>query len=351
MNTNQHQIVFPAEWAKQSGVQLTWPHRETDWKDSLDDVTACYMRIAREIVRREKLLVVCRDVQEVRRQLWTDGEIKSLAGRILFREIPSNDTWARDHGAIAVFADGKPYIYDFAFNGWGLKFAAAHDNQITGRLYAQKAFQPKVGYRSMKHFVLEGGSIETDGEGVILTTSQCLLSPNRNGFKSTAEMEERLRLIFEADTILRLDHGFLAGDDTDGHIDTLARFCNRRTIAYVRCDDPEDVHFEELRKMERELQSFRCPDGQPYRLVPLPMADAVMHGGERLPATYANFLIINGAVLLPFYGSPCDEIARQQLQRTFPDREVVGIDCRPLIRQHGSLHCITMQFPDGFLCA
>jgi agmatine/peptidylarginine deiminase len=307
------------------------------------------MTIAGEIVKREKLLVVCRCRAEVQAQLFSDKKIKRLADRILFREIPSNDTWARDHGAISIFVDGKPYIYDFTFNGWGLKFAANHDNQITRRLYGQQTFQPEVGYQEMKYCVLEGGSIETDGAGTILTTSQCLLSPNRNDYKLKAEIQEHLQLIFEAGNILWLNHGYLAGDDTDSHIDTLARFCDEQTIAYVQCTDPEDEHFEELRKMEQELQSFRRPDGQPYKLVPLPMADAVINTGERLPATYANFLIINEAVLLPFYGSPTDETARKRLQPLFPDREIIGINCLPLIKQHGSLHCVTMQFPEGVL--
>jgi agmatine/peptidylarginine deiminase len=350
MKTSQHQILFPAEWSEQSGIQLTWPHPATDWKNTLQEIIPCYRQIAKEIVKREKLLIVCHDIATVQQQLFIDDEIKSLQSSIIFREIPSNDTWARDHAAISITVDGRPYLYDFTFNGWGLKFAANHDNQITKRLYDRQTFLPEVGYQGMKYCVLEGGSIESDGAGTLLTTSRCLLSANRNDYKSKAEIQEHLQLIFEADRVLWLNHGYLAGDDTDGHIDTLARFCNEQTIAYVRCDDPNDEHYEALQQMEHELQSFRQADGQPYRLIPLPMADAVMDGETRLPATYANFQLINGAVLLPFYGSPeKDEAGRRQLQQAFPDREIIAINALPLIRQHGSLHCACMHFPQGFL--
>lgn len=344
MNRNQLQIEFPAEWAPQSGVQLTWPHPGTDWKESLEEVTSCYVSIANEIIKREKLLIVCRDKQEIINVL---GHFESK--KLIIREIPSNDTWARDHGAISVNVNGTPYIYDFTFNGWGMKFAANHDNRITRELFKSKAFQPEVGYKNMMHCVLEGGSIENDGQGTILTTSKCLLSPNRNEYKDKAEISDYLQLIFGAERILWLDHGFLSGDDTDSHIDTLARFCDTETIAYVRCKDKKDLHFEELSLMENELQKFKTTKGQPYRLIDLPMADEVLFEGERLPATYANFLIINGAVLMPTYNSPKDKIAEEQLKKAFPDRKIIGINCLPLIKQHGSLHCITMQFPEGFI--
>ncbi|MDR1610043.1 MAG: agmatine deiminase family protein, partial [Candidatus Symbiothrix sp.] len=205
------------------------------------------------------------------------------------------------------------------------------------------------GYQDMLHVVLEGGSIESDGEGTLLTTSRCLLSKNRNEYKSKEEIAGYFQMIFGLKRILWLNKGYLAGDDTDSHIDTLARFCDSQTIAYVQCTDESDEHFKELSQMERELQKFKTPDGKPYRLIPLPMAEPVYEDDERLPATYANFLIINGAVLMPGYNSPLDEIARLQLQQAFPDREIISIDCLPLIKQHGSLHCVTMQLPEGFL--
>lgn len=337
-------IFFPPEWYQQSGVMVTWPHAGTDWFDILDEVTACYLSFSKEILKREKLLVVCPEEDEIISH-FTPEERE----RLITVELKSNDTWARDHGAISVFVDGRPTLYDFGFNGWGLKFAANHDNQITHQLFQQEEFRPEVEYRSKKRFILEGGSIESDGKGTLLTTSQCLMAPNRNQPMRQDEIEGYLKSAFGAERVLWINHGYLAGDDTDSHVDTLARFCDERTIAYASCDDEDDEHFDALKRMENELKSFRTTEGAPYRLIPLPMADAVYHNGYRLPATYANFLIINGAVLMPTYASEKDETARVQLQRAFPGREIIGIDCRALIKQHGSLHCVTMQLPEGFL--
>ena len=331
-------IQLPAEWAEQQFVQLTWPHAETDWAYMLDEVNACFVNIAREIIKHENLLIVCTDTDEVE-QLLGDADLS----RITFAEMATNDTWARDHGGITVLKDGKPVIYDFTFNGWGLKFAANHDNMITRRLYSAGIFG-EARHRNCFDFVLEGGSIESDGEGTLLTTAECLLSDNRNNL-SEEDIEVRLKEYFGLKKVLWLNHGYLAGDDTDSHVDTLARLCDKSTIAYVKCDDPEDEHYVELKKMKKELRQFQNSEGRYYRLIPLPMADAIYEDDERLPTTYANFLIINGAVLMPTYNSPKDEIAKQQLQRAFPDREIVGINCLALIKQHGSLHCVTMQYP------
>lgn len=335
-----NRTVFPAEWEPQSAVQLTWPHERTDWAPILHEVTPCFVTIAREIVKRENLLIVCRNATEVCCQL---GEIDER--RIMFREMETNDTWARDHGGITVFTEGQPVVYDFVFNGWGMKYAAYHDNLITRTLAAAETFADGVRVVNMQPFVLEGGSLESDGKGTLLTTSECLESLNRNEYLNREQLEIHLKDIFGLDRVLWLENGYLSGDDTDSHIDTLARFCDPETIAYVQCTDETDEHFTELQMMEEELKGFRTVDGKPYRLLPLPMADHIVEEGKRLPATYANFLIINGAVLVPFYRSEKDEIARKTLQIAFPDREIIGIDCRPLIKQHGSLHCVTMQYP------
>lgn len=345
MERKNLQIQWPAEWAPQSGILLTWPHIDTDWYPILDEVIPCFVEIAKAILEKEQLLIVCRSIDEVKKAL---GKVDD--SKMLFREIPSNDTWARDHGPISVWVDDVPYVLDFAFNGWGLKFPANYDNQITRRLYnSGGAFRATVGYQPMKHIILEGGSIESDGNGTILTTSQCLLSANRNEYKNRAEIEDYLKMLFDAKRILWLDHGYLAGDDTDSHIDTLARFCDPETIAYVKCLDENDEHYPELAKMEEELKAFTTLEGKPYRLIPLPMPEAVYEEGERLPATYANFLIVNGAVLMPIYQSSTDEVAKNALQKAFPDREIIPVNCLPLIKQHGSLHCVTMQLPEGFL--
>lgn len=261
-----------------------------------------------------------------------------------------NDTWARDHGPMATIRQGELFINDFGFNGWGNKFDARLDNLITEGLFNQKAFGAEVRYNNLRDFILEGGSIESDGNGTILTTSACLLNPNRNPGFSKADIESKLAETLGTTRVLWLDHGHLEGDDTDSHIDTLARFCNESTIAYVKCTNSADSHFEDMALMEAQLKSFTRVDGEPYTLVPLPMVSPIYNSeGARMGATYANFLIINKAVLVPVYGVPEDNHALEILAGVFPDREIVGINCLPLIKQNGSLHCITMQIPKGFL--
>lgn len=336
--TDMHQKYLPAEWAKQQFVQLTWPHEQTDWAPMLEEVEQCFVEIATAIARFEDVLIVCRNESSVI-SLFQDEQLQ----KIKFMELPSNDTWARDHGAITIFENGKRIIMDFSFNGWGKKFEAGLDNQITRKLYEKGVFCDSA-YVDCLDFVLEGGSIESDGKGTLLTTSQCLLSDNRNNL-SKEDVEKRLKQYFNLERVLWLDHGYLAGDDTDSHVDTLVRFCDENTIAYVKCDDNQDEHYQELLAMENELKNFRKADNQPYKLVPLPMADAVYEEDDRLPVTYANFLIINGAVLIPTYHSAKDEIAINTLRQVFPNREMIGINCLPLIKQHGSLHCVTMQLP------
>jgi len=334
--------ILPAEWAPQSAVQLTFPHKDTDWAPVLNQVMPCFWEIANTIARFQKVFIVCHNPMELRDHVSGDGFINNF--RLV--QAPCNDTWARDHGGITIFENGKPVVLDFVFNGWGLKFPASLDNLITRFIHKRyKIFNAEV---RNYNFVLEGGAIESDGEGTLLTTSECLLSPHRNPQLSKAEIEGQLKSFFGLDRVLWLNHGYLAGDDTDSHIDTLARFCDLGTIAYVRCTDAEDEHFEALGKMEAELKTFQTLAGSPYRLVPLPMPDACYdEEGARLPATYANFLIINGAVLVPTYGVRQDSEALAILGGCFPGREIIGIDCRALILQHGSLHCVTMQYPKG----
>jgi agmatine/peptidylarginine deiminase len=338
-------IVLPAEWHAQSAVQLTWPDEQTDWAGILDSVIPCFLHIAREVAKRQQLVIVCRDKAKLQKQL-TNINIAN----VIICETELNDTWARDHGGITVFENEKPVVYDFRFNGWGLKFPACYDNLITSKLYQQKIFNSNVKYSNQLQFVLEGGGIESDGEGTLLTTSECLLSPNRNGHLNQQQIEENLIQLFGAKRVLWVNNGYLEGDDTDSHIDTLARFCNPQTIAYVQCTDKSDVHFSALQAMEAELKAFTDFSGKPYRLIPLPMASAQFdESGNRLPATYANFLIINGAVLLPIYHCETDSAAIEAISKAFPEHEIVPINCSALIRQHGSLHCVTMQYPKGVI--
>ena len=347
-----HYMRLPAEWERQSGIQLTWPHADTEWYQ-LEKVLDCYVEIAFNILRFEPLMIVCRDWEEAMGDITRISARKGLDidfSRISFHEAPLNDTWARDHGGISVHGDnGEKYLYDFVFNGWGLKFPAGLDNRITRTVFAQGAFNDDVMGVDMSPYVLEGGSIDSDGCGSLLATSECLCSVNRNEYLSREEIEGELKSAFGLERILWLDHGSIAGDDTDSHVDILARFCSPDTIAYMQCTDPEDINYDGLAAMEKQLRGFRTLDGRPYRLIPLPLPDPLYLDGYRLPASYANFLILNGAVLLPGAGSDKDMVARDRLQEAFPDREIVVIDCRALLSGHGSLHCITMQFPEGYL--
>jgi agmatine deiminase len=330
---------LPAEWEPQSLVQLTFPHADTDWSDVLEEVLPCFAEIATIISRYQKVLIGCRDVKATRALLRGAN-----LSNVVLAPVESNDTWARDHGGITVFdQNNRPVILDFVFNGWGLKFPADKDNLITRALHKKRLLKGKLKHGGL---VLEGGGIESDGQGTLLTTAECLLSPNRNPHLNKKQIEQRLKRLFGVERVLWLHHGYLAGDDTDSHIDTLARFCDAHTIAYAQCTNPKDEHFDALQKMEAELRTFRQANGQPYRLVPLPWPDAcTAEDGHRLPATYANFLVINGAVLVPVYDVPQDAAALAIFKTLFPDRDIVPINCRPLIWQHGSLHCVTMQYP------
>ena len=324
---------MPAEWEPQWGVQLTWPHAQTDWAPMLDEITVTYEEMAREIAKREALLIVT-----------PEGKTFSPITSHISHQA-TNDTWARDHGFITLTDDeGHLRLLDFKFNGWGEKFPAELDNAINRRLYDEGKVEGE--YIDCLDFVLEGGSIESDGKGTIFTTSGCLMAPHRNQPMTKEEIEVRLKLDLCAERVLWIDHGSLTGDDTDGHIDTLVRICPDDTLLYIGCDDPNDEQYEELRLMEEQLRTFRTLEGKPYRLMKLPMPHPIYDGDDRLPATYANFLVINGAVLCPTYGqSDLDTHALKLIGEAFPDREIVGIDCRSVIKQHGSLHCCTMQFP------
>ena len=308
-----------AEWEHQSMVQLTWPHEGTDWATILDEITAVYEKMAREIRKREPLLIV--------------------------DSIPHNDTWARYHGFITIEEtsfDQKSkalVLLDFCFNGWGEKFEATLDNQINKRLYEQGLV--KGIYEDHLDFVLEGGSIESDGKGTVFTTECCLMAPHRNQPLTKEEIEDRLKEWLGAERIVWLQHGSLIGDDTDGHIDTLVRICPDDTLLYTGGDKDHP----DLALMEEELKNLRTMEGSPYRLLKLPLPQPIFDNGDRLPATYANSLVINGSVLVPTYNQPdLDEEAMRIVGQAFPDREIVGIDCRTVIKQHGSLHCCTMQY-------
>lgn len=329
---------------------LTWPHAHSDWAPCLSEVEPVFVEIARSIADHEPVVLVCFDVAHrahVERQLRQAGV---AAERLIFALAPSNDSWARDHGPIGVICRNRPLLLDFSFNGWGGKYPAELDNAVSRQLARQGTFRDTP--LEPVDLVLEGGSIEVDGSGSLLTTSRCLLAPTRNPQASREELEHQLGDWLGITRVLWLNHGYLAGDDTDSHIDTLARFCDVGTIAYVACDDAADEHYSELAAMEQELKALRTRAGEPYRLValPLPAAHYDQQGG-RMPATYANFLIINDAVLVPAYDDPADGLACERLGTCFPERTIVSVPCLPLVHQHGSLHCVTMQLPAGVLTA
>ena len=327
MNTKKRRMQ--AEWEPQSMVQLTWPHKDTDWAPILPEITAVYEEMAREISKREALLIVAPES--------LTSDIKHLTSNIL--QLPSNDTWARDHGFISVESEKSVVLLDFKFNGWGEKFEAKLDNQINRHLFDEGLV--KGTYENHLDFVLEGGSIESDGKGTVFTTTCCLMAPHRNQPLTQAEIEARLKEHLGAERIVWLNHGSLIGDDTDGHIDTLVRICPDDTIVYTG----GDADHPDLALMEEELKALRTLEGKPYRLLKLPLPRPIYDDGDRLPATYANYLIINGAVLVPTYAQPdLDAEAMRVIGEAFPGREIVGINCRAVVKQHGSLHCCTMQY-------
>lgn len=355
MTTKKHrELTFPAEWEPQSAIQLTWPHEATDWKPYLKDIEKTFIELADKITRHEKLLVVTPHVDAVKKLLANRLGADGMAN-VIYSECDSNDTWARDHAAITLACplrddnkEGDKTLLDFKFNGWGEKFGWDKDNAITRKLYQQGLFSAKI--EDHNDFVLEGGAVESDGKGTILTTTSCLLAPHRNQPMDMQQIERRLKDTLRVERVIWIDHGHLAGDDTDGHIDTIVRMAPNDTLLYVGCDNIEDEHYADLKAMERQLETLRTLNDAPYRLLRLPMPRPIYDNGERLPATYANFVILNGAVIVPTYQQPdIDAKALEVVGMAFENREIVGIDATTVIRQHGSLHCLTMQYPQGIL--
>ena len=349
--------ILPAEWYPQSGIQLTWPHKDTDWKPYLYDIETTYLEMVNIISKYEKVIIVAPQVEEVKRLL-TSFIPREQQDNLLFCACETNDTWARDHGAITLLPltpdyptnqqDSDALLLDFQFNGWGKKFPANLDNLITKNIYDKGVFH--ASYQSNDDFVLEGGSIESDGNGTIMTTSQCLLAPNRNQPLTKEQIEEELKRRLFAKRIIWLDHGNLIGDDTDGHIDTIVRFAPNDTLLYIACEDKDDAHYDDFLALEKQLKQLKTSSGKPYRLLSLPFPSPIYDDGERLPATYANFLILNNAVLVPTYNQPQrDQEALHVISQAFPKYDIIPLDARTIIRQHGSIHCLTMQFPIGVL--
>ncbi len=325
---------------------LTWPHIDTDWASNLAQAETVFIEIARAIVLHQALIITCRN------KTHQASVYKKLsAAKIALKNLSlyiheSNDSWTRDYAPISIVKNNQVHLLDFEFNGWGKKYPAEKDNQFSRALHQQGAFGDCPITRLP--FVLEGGSIDSDGQGSLLTTRRCLLASSRNPSLDKTAIEQQLTRYLGAKRILWLEHGYLQGDDTDSHIDMLARFCDPETIAYTTCNDEADEHFAALQQMKDELARFQNHDGKAYKLIPLPIPNAIYNEqGQRLPASYANFLIINQALLVPQYQDPADPLAMNRLQNCFPDRAVIGINCLPVIQHYGSLHCLTMQLSQG----
>jgi len=322
-----------AEFEPQSFTQIIFPHANTDWKPYLQEAQQCFREIIYAICQFQPCLVVCANTQEVQHHLPSHPNLHLVS-------YTTDDTWARDCSALSVEEDGEVVLVDFTFSGWGEKFSATKDNLLTPSL--AKHYTQKV---KKIEFILEGGGIESNGENLLLTTTACMCNLNRNAHLTQEQITKKLQEIFGMQKVLYLNHGYLAGDDTDSHIDTLVRFINPTTLMYVQCNNTQDQHYKELHAMEQELQHLAHTHN--LSLIPLPFASACYYEGERLPATYANFLFVNGGVLLPVYGVKEDQEALALFQKTFPNRTIIPIDCSVLIRQHGSLHCVTMNFARG----
>lgn len=343
---NDHSLRLPAEWEPQSAVLIAWPHAGTDWADRLADVETTYVALAVAITRFQPLIIVVPDYElRLRVRALLTGEGVDLS-QVRFVELPYDDTWLRDSGPITLKnSDGAFQLTDFRFTGWGGKFGAAQDDALIAGLVQEGVFGHALHKRI--DWALEGGGIESDGVGTVLTTWRCLTQ--RHPEQSREQMTEILADSLHADRVLWLDYGYLEGDDTDAHIDTLARFAPGERIVYQACDDASDPHYDELKRMGEELTALRTPEGKPYALYPLPWAKPIIDEGRRLAASYANYLIVNDAVLVPAYGDKADDEAARIIGEAHPGREIVQVPCRPLIWQNGSLHCITMQLPAGIV--
>ncbi|MEN1957974.1 agmatine deiminase family protein [Luteimonas changyuni] len=338
-------LRFPAEWEPQSAILLAWPHAGTDWAERLGEVEETYIAHVAAITRFQRVLICVADddVEAYARARLASNRIDMA--RVGFIALPYNDTWLRDTGPITLRAGEGFRLLDFRFTGWGGKFEAGEDDRLVQRLDETGIFiQSSV---QVVDFALEGGGIETDGQGTLLTTWRCL--HERHPQVPREELDARLRDWLHQDRVLWLENGYLEGDDTDAHVDTLARFAPDDAIVFQACDDPADPHHAELSAMAAEIAVLRTADGRPYRLFPLPWPQPVLDRGRRLAASYANYLVINGAVLMPAYDDPADDLAAAVLAEAHPGREVVQVPCRALIWQNGSLHCISMQLPAGLI--
>ena len=350
---------LPAEWALQSGVQLTWPHANTDWAYMLEEVQQCFIAIASEIAKRELLLIVTPEPEEVRMQISAAVNMDNVR----FLECETNDTWARDHGAITMVDTEGASLLDFTFNGWGLKFASDKDNQITRR--AVEAEILKGRYMNRLGFVLEGGSIHSDGEGTLLVTEACLLSPGRNPHLTKEEIEKKLCEYLGAKKVIWLKNGIWQ-DETNEHVDNVCAFVKPGEVVLAWTDDKEDPQYALSMEDYQILENETDAKGRKFVIHKLPIPEKPVciqeedlkglafepgedtrEAGERLAASYVNFYIANEAVLVPQFQDKHDKLACDILGKLFPERKICPIDAQAIIIGGGNIHCITQQIPSG----
>ncbi|MBE0490752.1 MAG: agmatine deiminase family protein [Sulfurospirillum sp.] len=325
---------LPSEWEKQSALMVVFPTSQLDWQHSLAQIQASYVAFINAIITYQPCFVLCDDTLHVS-SFFTKNK------NLFFIDIQTNDTWIRDFGGIDFYENGSKKTYNFTFNAWGDKFMSNKDDAVTKQLFKRGILH---GTLINESFVLEGGSIDSNGEGVILSTQKCLFNSNRNKHLTQTQITQKITSFFDAKKLIMLANGGLYGDDTDAHVDTLARFLDKETIAYVKCYDKNDAHFDDLEAMEQELSQTG------FKLFPLPLPHAKFYNNHRLPATYLNFVFINDALIVPTYDDVHDASVLASLQLFFSQRVVIGIDAQIFIREHGSLHCSCMNiYEDNIL--
>ena len=335
---------MPAEWEPHQATWLSWPHNEDTWPDELDRVERVMARAVAALARHETVHVNVNDAAH-ERHVGAVLDAAGVRGDVRLHHIPTNDAWVRDHGAIFVVRDdargGRELAAtDWGFNSWGGKYPPFDlDDAVPAHMADVLGVR-----RFAADIILEGGSIDVNGAGQLLTTEACLLNPNRNPHLDRAAVEARLRTFLGVHDVLWLGDG-IVGDDTDGHVDDITRFVDERTILTAVEPDAGSPNHTPLQENLERLHAMRTPGGEPYRIVELPMPAPVRLKGEAMPASYANFYIANGAVLLPVYEDPNDARAIEIVGRCFPAREVVPIPCNDVIWGLGAFHCLTQQVP------
>lgn len=334
---------MPAEWHAQDAVWLAWPHNPETWPgDALPAARNCYVRIVRALAADQRvcLLVEDPDAAHSATALLAAGGVELSGVRAVC--LPTVDTWIRDYGPTFLVGSqpGSVAAVSWRFNAWGGKYADLAGDDRVAALLCERLSVPVF----EAPFVLEGGSIDVNGEGTVLTTEQCLLNPNRNPGMDRLEIERHLAAYLGVETVIWLGEG-IVGDDTDGHVDDIARFVAPDTVVCALEEDPADANHAPLEDNHERLRAWRGPGGEMLKVIPLPMPGPVLDGGNRLPASYANFYIGNRTVVAPVFDDPADARALAVLGECFPDRRIVGVDCRSLVVGLGAIHCSTQQQP------